>query len=49
MSRRLDVLVLDVLMKNEAKHKDMLDTMNTLQDYLGDNDPDDWPVPSEKY
>ena len=31
-------------MKNEAKHKDMLDIMNTLQDYLGENYPDDRPV-----
>ena len=44
MCRRSDVSVLDVLMKNEAKHKDMLDIMNTLQDYLGENYPDDRPV-----
>ena len=44
MCRRSDVSVLDVLIKNEAKHKDMLDIMNTLQDYLGENYPDDRPV-----
>ena len=44
MSKKSDVSVLDVLMKNEAKHKDMLDIMNTLQDYLGENYPDDRPV-----
>ena len=37
MSKKSDVAVLDVLMKNEAKHKDMLDIMTTLQDYLGEN------------
>lgn len=31
-------------MKNEATHKDMLDIMNTLQGYLGENYPDDRPV-----
>ena len=44
MCRRSEVSVLDVLMKNEAKHKDMLDIMNTLQDYLGESYPDDRPV-----
>ena len=44
MCRRSDVSVLDVLMKNEAKHKDMLDIMNMLQDYLGENYPDDRQV-----
>ena len=40
MSKKSDVVVLDVLMKNEAKNKDMLDIMKTLQDYLGENYPD---------
>ena len=31
-------------MKNEAKNKDMLDIMKTLQDYLGENYPDNRPV-----
>ena len=40
MSKKLDVVVLDVLMKNEAKHKDILNIMRALQDYLGENYPD---------
>ena len=44
MSKKSEVAVLDVLMKNEAKHKDMLDVMNTLQGYLGEDYPDDRPV-----
>ena len=44
MSKKSDVVVLDVLMKNEAKHKDMLDIMRLLQDYLGDNYPDNRQV-----
>ena len=35
MSMKSEVFVLDVLMKNEAKHSDMLDIMTTLQNYLG--------------
>ena len=31
-------------MKNEAKNKDMLDIMKTLQVYLGENYPDSRPV-----
>lgn len=31
-------------MKSEAKHKDMLDIMMMLQDYLGENYPDHRPV-----
>ncbi len=30
---------LDVLMKNEAKHADMIDIMATQQAYLGENVP----------
>lgn len=44
MSKKSDVAVLDALLKNEAKHKDMLDIMSTLQDYLGEDYPDDKPV-----
>ena len=40
MSKKADVVVLDLLMKNEAKHKDMLDIMTTLQDYFGENYPE---------
>ena len=36
--------MLDILMKNEAKHKDMLDIMKTLQGYLGEDYADDQPV-----
>jgi hypothetical protein len=44
MSKKSDVVVLDALMKNETKHKDMLDIMTTMQDYLGKDYPDDKPV-----
>ena len=35
MSRRSDVAVLDILMKNEACHSDMIDIMKTMHSYLG--------------
>ena len=35
MSWKSEEVVLDILMKNEAKHGDMLDIMKTLQGYLG--------------
>ena len=41
MSKKSEVAVLDVLMKNEVKHKDMLDIMNAYQGYLGEDYPDD--------
>ena len=44
MSKKSEVAVLDVLMKNEAKHKDMLDIMSTCQSYLGESYPEDRPV-----
>lgn len=44
MCKKSNVVVLDVLMRNEAKHTDMLAIMNTLQDYLGKDYPDDRPV-----
>lgn len=37
MSDKSDVFILDILMKNEAAHKDMLDIMTTLHGYLGDD------------
>lgn len=37
-------MVLDILHKNEAEHKDMLDIMTTMQDYLGENYPADQRV-----
>ena len=36
MSQKSDVFILDVLMKNEVVHKDMIDIMMALQNYLGD-------------
>ena len=41
MSQKSEVAVLDILMKNEAKHKDMVEIMEALQGYLGENYPDD--------
>ena len=39
MGRKSEVVVLDVLMKNEAKHSDMIDIMKSMQGYLGANYP----------
>ena len=39
MSKKSEVLVLDVLMKNEACGSDMVDIMQTLQGYLGTDYP----------
>ena len=39
MSEKSEVVVLDVLMKNETLHKDMLDIMREMQGYLGDEYP----------
>ena len=36
MSKKSEVFVLDVLMKNEAKHTDMIDIMSAMQGYLGE-------------
>ena len=44
MCKKSVVVVLDILMKNEFKSKDMVDIMTTLQDYLGEDYPDDCPV-----
>lgn len=46
MSTKSDVAVVDVLMKNEARHDDMLDIMEEMQGYLGTNIPDDLRVAS---
>ena len=35
MSVKSDVFAIDVLMKNEARHKDMIDILSTYQGYLG--------------
>ena len=39
MSKKSEVVVLDVLMKNEAKSSDMIDIMRKMQDYLGEDFP----------
>lgn len=39
MSQKSEVAVVDVLMKNEARHSDMVDIMRTMQGYLGDQYP----------
>ena len=39
MSKKSEVAVLDVLMKNEATSTGMLDIMKAMQDYLGDDYP----------
>ena len=44
MGRKSEVIVLDVLMKNEAKHSDMIDIMKCMQGYLGENYPDEKKV-----
>lgn len=36
MSKKCDVVVLDVLQKNETKNTDMLRIMQTMQGYLGE-------------
>jgi hypothetical protein len=41
MGKKSEVIVLDVLMKNEAKHSDMIDIMKCMQGYLGENYPDE--------
>ena len=46
MSRRSEVAVLDVLLKNEACHSDMVDIMKTMQGYLGSDYPSDKRVAS---
>ena len=44
MAKKSDVVILDVLMKNEAKHADMLDIMHAMQSYLGEDFPPDQRV-----
>ncbi len=39
MSKKSEVAVVDVLMKNEVRHSDMVDIMQTMQGYLGDQYP----------
>ena len=37
MAQKSEVFALDVLMRNEAKHKDMIEIMRTYQGYLGED------------
>ena len=46
MAEKSEVAVLDVLMKNETKHKDMVEIMSVMQDYLGNNYPQQCRVAS---
>ena len=39
MAKKLEVIVLDVLMKDETKSSDMIDIMTTMQEYLGADYP----------
>ena len=41
MAAKSKVIVVDVLMKNEAKHSDMIDIMSRMHDYLGPDYPSD--------
>ena len=44
MSKKSEPYFLDVLMKNEAKHSDMLDIMKALHDFLGKDLPENLRV-----
>ena len=46
MSEKSEVVVLDILMKNETTHKDMHDIMHVMQGYLGENYPQERRVVS---
>lgn len=46
MSRKSEVIVLDILMKNENCHSDMVEIMTTMQGYLGNDYPSDRRVAS---
>lgn len=46
MAEKSEVVVLDILMKDETKHEDMLHIMKVMQDYLGDNYPQERRVAS---
>lgn len=46
MSEKSEVVVLDILMKNETLHKDMIDIMNVMQGYLGEDYPQERRVVS---
>lgn len=46
MAEKSEVYLLDVMMKNESKHADMIDIMRTLQGYLGEGYSDERRVAS---
>lgn len=46
MAKKSEVVVLDVLMKNETVKKDMLEIMSVMQGYLGENYPQERHVAS---
>ena len=46
MSKKSEVVVLDVLMKNENCSSDMVDIMKTMQEYLGESYPSEHRVAS---
>ena len=46
MSKKSEVVVLDVLMKNEAKYSDVIDILKQMVDYLGDDYPHEKRVAS---
>ena len=45
MAVKSEVVVVDVLMKNEASHSDMTDILSEMHGYLGQNYPGDRRVP----
>ena len=46
MGTKSEVVVVDVLMKNESKHSDMIDILSQMHEYLGQNYPSDHRIPS---
>lgn len=46
MAAKSEVVVLDVLMKNETVHKDMVEILKVMQSYLGDDYPQERRVVS---
>ena len=41
MGKKSEAIVFDVLLKNEAKHSDMIDILQCMQGYLGEHYPDE--------
>ena len=48
MAQKSEVYALDILMKNEARHADMIDIMRTLQGYLGKDYNSERRVPTPR-